>query len=172
MEKLRFNVIPTEWGFVAAALSKHGLRHLILPQPSKEQAFEVLCQKVRDEKLVPDNKDLVLKKLADQLKNYFNGQLVEFSYKLDYNVATVFQRQVWCVARTIPYGSTQTYGWIADKIGDPDSKRAVGQALNANPLPLLVPCHRIIAARGKLGGFGSGTEMKCRLLRLEGTILA
>jgi methylated-DNA-[protein]-cysteine S-methyltransferase len=172
MEKLRFNIMPTKWGHVAAAISKHGIRHLILPQASKEEAFDMLCKKVRDEKLVPDNKELIFKKLAGQLKNYFNGQLVEFSYKLDYNVATVFQRQVWCVARTISFGSKQTYGWIADKVGDPESRRAVGQALNANPIPLLVPCHRIIAARGRLGGFGGGTEVKSKLLRLEGTILA
>ncbi|MCD4812496.1 methylated-DNA--[protein]-cysteine S-methyltransferase [bacterium] len=172
MEKLRFNIIQTDWGFVAAAISKHGLRHLLLPKETKEKAFESLCAKVKDEKLVPDNKDLILKKLTGQLKNYFMGRLVEFTYKLDYNTATIFQRQVWCVTRTIPYGATQTYGWIAEKIGDPESKRAVGQALNANPIPILVPCHRVIAARGRLGGFGGGTEMKSRLLKLEGTILA
>ncbi len=172
MEKLRFNIMQTEWGFVAAALSKRGFRHLILPQAGKEQVFNALCRRVRDEKLVPDNKDLVAKKLNGQLRNYFQGRLVDFNYKLDYDTATVFQRQVWCVARTIPYGSTQTYGWIAEKIGDPDARRAVGQALNANPLPLLVPCHRVIAARGKLGGFGGGPETKSKLLQLEGTILA
>ncbi|MBN1594416.1 MGMT family protein, partial [candidate division FCPU426 bacterium] len=69
-------------------------------------------------------------------------------------------------------GQTRTYGWIAEMIGDPGSKRAVGQALNANPMPLLVPCHRVTAARGRLGGFGGGVEVKSRLLKLEGAILA
>jgi methylated-DNA-[protein]-cysteine S-methyltransferase len=106
------------------------------------------------------------------LRHYFKGQPVDFNLKLDYNVATVFQRQVWCVARTIPYGATRTYGWIAEMMGDPESKRAVGQALNANPLPLLVPCHRVVAAKGRLGGFSGGPEMKLALQKLEGTILA
>jgi methylated-DNA-[protein]-cysteine S-methyltransferase len=61
---------------------------------------------------------------------------------------------------------------VAERLGDPESKRAVGQALNANPLPLVVPCHRVVAANGRLGGFGGGVEMKTRLLKLEGAILA
>jgi len=174
MEKIRFDIISTPWGHVAAGLSKHGLRHLVLPAADKKQAFEQLCRQIRDEQLVPDNKHPVFKRLGQQLKWYFQGRPVEFDFKLDYNVATVFQRQVWCVARTIPHGATRTYGWVADKIGDPDSRRAVGQALNANPLPLLVPCHRGTAVGGKLGGFAGsgGPEFKSRLLKLEGAILA
>ncbi len=172
MEKLRFDIIHTKAGYLAAVLSRHGLRHLILPRLGKQEAFEAVCGRVRDEELVPDNRNAELRALSQQLKNYFKGRPMDFDFKLDYNVATVFQRQVWCVARTIPYGTTRTYGWIAEKIGDPASKRAVGQALNANPLPLIVPCHRVTAARGRLGGFGSGPEMKSRLLKLEGAILA
>jgi methylated-DNA-[protein]-cysteine S-methyltransferase len=174
MEKLSFDIIGTPWGYVAAALSKHGLRHLVLPLPEKHAAFEALCSQIRDEKLVPDTKPIVFKKLAQQLRHYFQGRPVEFNFKLDYNVATIFQRQVWCVARTIPYGATKTYGWVADKVGDPESRRAVGQALQANPLPLLVPCHRVIASGGKLGGFSadSSTEFKTKLLKMEGAILA
>lgn len=172
MEKLRFDILPTAWGFVAIAVSKHGIRHLILPQAAKKTAFEALGKQVRDEKLIPDNKDGVIRSLAIQLANYFKGEQLDWIYKLDYNIATVFQRQVWCVARTIPHGQTRTYGWVAERLGDPGARRAVGQALQANPLPLLVPCHRVTASGGKLGGFSGGAEMKTKLLKLEGAILA
>lgn len=171
MEKLRFDIMHSDWGYVAIGLSKHGIRHLILPRETKQDAFEALCTQTRGEELIPDNKHPLFKKVQVQLRHYLKGQPVEFNLKLDYNVATVFQRQVWCVARTIPYGTTRTYGWIADRMGDPDSKRAVGQALNANPLPLLVPCHRVVAAKGKLGGFAGGSEMKLELQKLEGYLL-
>lgn len=171
MEKLKFIVIETEWGFAAAAVSRLGLRHLILPRPSKDEAFQMLGRETGDAKLAPEPKDPVLKRLAGQLREYFQGRQVAWDYKLDYNIATPFQRQVWSVARTIPYGRTETYGWVARTLGDPDARRAVGQALHVNPLPLLVPCHRVTAARGKLGGFSGGAELKSRLLQLERAIL-
>lgn len=171
MEKLKFDILSTPWGFVAAAVSRHGLRHVLLPEESKPAAFEALCRAVREEKLVPDNKTLEIKQLAVLLKRYFTGRPTEFKLTLDFDTATVFQRQVWCITRTIPFGTTRTYGWIAEMLGDPAARRAVGQALNANPLPLLVPCHRVIAADGKLGGFSGKVELKSRLLRLEHVIL-
>ncbi len=172
MEKIKFDIVNTKWGFVALALSKHGLRHVILPKIKKQDAFDALCLQLHGEELVPDNGNPLLKEMGVKLKHYFQGQPVEFIFKLDYNVATVFQREVWSVARTIPYGQTRTYGWVAERLGDPESKRAVGQALNANPLPLVVPCHRVAAANGRLGGFSAGPEVKTRLLKMEGAILA
>jgi methylated-DNA-[protein]-cysteine S-methyltransferase len=172
MEKIKFDILSTKWGFVALASGKRGLRHLILPQVKKQQAFDILCRQLHGEELVPDDSLPVFRELGAKLKQYFSGRPVEFIYKLDYNVATVFQREVWSVVRTIPPGQTRTYGWVAERLGDPDSKRAVGQALNANPLPLVVPCHRVVAAHGRLGGFGGGVEMKTKLLKLEGAILA
>jgi len=172
MEKIKFDVVNTKWGFVAITLSKHGFRHVILPQAKKQAAFDLLCQQLHGEELVPDDANPLLKELGSKIRQYFAGRPMEFIYKLDYNVATVFQREVWSVARTIPAGQTRTYGWVAERLGDPESKRAVGQALNANPLPLVVPCHRVVAAHGRLGGFGGGPEMKSRLLKLEGAILA
>jgi len=172
MEKLKFNIIKTQWGFVALAVSKHGLRHVILPRENKQAAFDALTQKVNGEILVPDEEHPLLKPLAGKMREYFLGRPVEFNCKLDYNVATVFQREVWSVSRTIDYGTTRTYGWVANRLGDPESKRAVGQALTANPLPIIVPCHRVTGSQGRLGGFSFGTEMKTRLLKLEGAILA
>ena len=82
--------------------------------------------------------------------------------------ATPFQKEVWEAVKTIPYGQTRTYKWVAEKIGNPKAFRAVGQALHINPLAPIIPCHRVIASDNTLGGYGGGPEMKRWLLRLEG----
>ncbi|MDP2600040.1 MAG: MGMT family protein [Deltaproteobacteria bacterium] len=84
--------------------------------------------------------------------------------------ATPFQKRVWRVLQTIPCGETRTYKWVAQKVGKPKAARAVGQACGANPLPLIIPCHRVVASGGKLGGFSLGLAMKKRLLKWEGSL--
>ena len=84
---------------------------------------------------------------------------------------TVFQRAVWAEVACIPYGATTTYGEIAQRIGRSGAARAVGAAVGANPLPILIPCHRVIGAGGSLTGYGGGLEVKAALLRLEGAPL-
>jgi len=86
-------------------------------------------------------------------------------------LGTPFQQKVWKVLQTIPYGETRTYKWVAQKIGKPKAVRAVGQACGANPLPLIIPCHRVVASGNKLGGFSGGLRLKKKLLRREGIIL-
>jgi methylated-DNA-[protein]-cysteine S-methyltransferase len=85
--------------------------------------------------------------------------------------ATDFQRRVWAACAQVPYGATATYAELARIVGSPQGARAVGQALGANPLPVLVPCHRILASDGTLGGYGGGLPMKRGLLALEGVTL-
>lgn len=80
---------------------------------------------------------------------------------------TPFQKKVWRAIQKIPYGETRSYLWIAKKIGKPKAMRAVGQACGANPLPLLIPCHRVVASHQKIGGFTGGLLLKRRLLQLE-----
>ena len=106
------------------------------------------------------------KEAVSQLESYFVGELKEFKLKLDAN-GTDFQRNVWNALASIPYGQTWTYGQLAKHIGKPKASRAVGAANGANPLPIIIPCHRVVAAGGKLGGFGGGLEMKNSLLTLE-----
>ena len=106
------------------------------------------------------------KEAVSQLESYFVGELKEFKLRLDVN-GTDFQRNVWSALATIPYGQTWTYGQLAKHIGKPKASRAVGAANGANPLPIIIPCHRVVAAGGKLGGFGGGLEMKNSLLTLE-----
>ena len=101
-----------------------------------------------------------------QLEAYFRGELREFDLALA-PVGTQFQQEVWSHLRTIPYGETTTYGEIARRLGRPAASRAVGAANGQNPLPIVIPCHRVIGASGALTGFGGGLDIKRRLLALE-----
>ncbi len=81
---------------------------------------------------------------------------------------TPFQRRVWSVLETIPHGEVRSYGWVAERIGMPRASRAVGAANGANPIPIIVPCHRVINADGRIGGYSGGVSIKRKLLELEG----
>ena len=105
--------------------------------------------------------------LMERLKAYFSGYEATFPDKLDLSRATPFQCEVWEATRLIPYGETRSYAWIAGQIKKPGAFRATGQALGRNPFPVIVPCHRVLASNGALGGFTGGIEMKQYLLRLE-----
>jgi O-6-methylguanine DNA methyltransferase len=104
-----------------------------------------------------------------QLRAYFAGQLRRFELPLDLR-GTDFQLRVWRELERIPYGETRSYLEIAEAIGAPRAVRAVGAANGANPIPIVVPCHRVIGASGKLVGYGGGLPLKKRLLQLEGAV--
>ena len=107
-----------------------------------------------------------------ELDGYFKGTLRSFTIPLDYsNRGTKFQRRVWDALREIPYGSVVTYGELAEEIGNPKAARAVGLANNRNPLAIIVPCHRVIGANGRLVGYAGGLSFKRSLLDLEGVTL-
>jgi len=112
----------------------------------------------------------ILNEAEAQLKAYFAGKLTRFDLPLDAQ-GTDFQKTVWHLMREIPYCYTRSYGDLAHDLGS--GPRAVGGACGKNPIPIIVPCHRVLAANGKIGGFsgGSGTETKISLLRLEGVAL-
>lgn len=101
-----------------------------------------------------------------QLQEYFSGERREFDIVLA-PAGTPFQLAVWNALRTIPYGETRSYGEVAKLVGRPAAVRAVGAANGANPLPIVVPCHRVIGSNGSLTGFGGGLDLKRRLLELE-----
>lgn len=105
--------------------------------------------------------------LRRQLADYFTGRRRTFDLPLALE-GTPFQRRVWAALREIPYGETRTYGELAARLGDPKLARAAGAANGANPVSILVPCHRVIGARGTLTGYAGGLDLKAALLRLEG----
>lgn len=109
------------------------------------------------------------KEVQRQLKAYFAGKLKDFDLPLAPQ-GTAFQLQVWKALRTIPYGKTWSYGELARRIRRPDAQRAVGAANGQNPIPVIVPCHRVIGADGSLTGFGGGLPIKQKLLALEGAL--
>jgi O-6-methylguanine DNA methyltransferase len=99
-----------------------------------------------------------------------DGARREFTFPVDWSAGTCFQRKVWKAITRIPYGRVRSYQWVAMRVGGKQYARAVGMALGANPVPIVVPCHRIVAHDGSLGGFSGGLPMKRRLLNLEGTL--
>ncbi|ASZ14923.1 methylated-DNA--[protein]-cysteine S-methyltransferase [Chitinophaga pendula] len=114
-----------------------------------------------------DEQHPVLLETERQLKEYFKGERKEFELELN-PVGTDFQRSVWHILTTIPYGKTLSYGDIARQLGDIKAVRAVGAANGRNPISIVVPCHRVIGASGHLTGFAGGLEAKAYLLTLEG----
>jgi methylated-DNA-[protein]-cysteine S-methyltransferase len=108
---------------------------------------------------------------AEQLGDYFAGRRQDFDLPLAPGGGTDFERAVWRAIADIPYGETDTYGRIATRVGAPDAARDVGVACNHNPLPIVVPCHRVVGASGKLVGFGGGLPRKRFLLELEARVV-
>lgn len=115
-----------------------------------------------------------LAEVKQQLAAYLNGERQAFGLAVDLSGLTEFQQRVLQAARQVPRGQVSTYSQIAKRLGKPGAVRAVGQALRRNPVPIVVPCHRVVAADGSLGGYGGemGSQRKIALLRLEGAWLA
>ena len=112
----------------------------------------------------------VLRETRRQLEAYFDGKLRDFDVPLRLE-GTPFRLRVWEQLQKIPYGQVISYGELARRVGRPNAARAVGGANHHNPISIIVPCHRVIAAGGSLCGYGGGLELKCTLLRLEGVNL-
>ncbi len=108
----------------------------------------------------------VLKETASQLDEYFAGERTDFDVRMELD-GTEFQREVWTELTRIPYGETISYGELARRVGRPSAPRAVGQANGRNPIPVIVPCHRVLASNG-IGGYGGGLKVKRQLLAVEG----
>lgn len=163
-QELRYITFNTDMGWVAILGSAGGLLRVTQPQNSSQQAVQRLGDRVNQATWSPEP----FNDLVERLRSYYCGYQVAFPDRLDFSGATRFQCAVWEAAKRIPYGETRSYGWVAEQIGKPGSARAVGQAMGRNPVAIIVPCHRVIASDGTLGGFGNGLEAKKRLLRLEG----
>ena len=122
--------------------------------------------------LYPDGRESEqsFKTMRFLLDKYLKGERVNFDVEVDISAETPFTQKVLRELRKIPYGEVRTYGWIGKQLGYEMAARAVGQAAGRNPILIIIPCHRVIAGGGKLGGFSSGIEIKKRLLSLEGVL--
>jgi len=161
---MRSCVCNTKLGWVGLAFSKKGLRGATLPQTSAHAAEEELRRRGASEAVDATEAG----DWPQLLRRYASGEPVSFSDGLDLDQGTPFQRRVWQTLLEIPRGETRSYRWVAEQIGRPEAARAVGQAVGANPLAIVVPCHRVVASDGGLGGYGGGLALKETLLRIEG----
>jgi O-6-methylguanine DNA methyltransferase len=154
-------------GWIGLAATERGLRMLTLPVASREAALNALREHYPDAPIVPDNDTLL--EVARQVRAFLHGELREFAVTLDLRGYSSFSLGVWAATSRIAYGQTRTYRWIAEQTGGGGAGiyQAVGSALGANPVPLIIPCHRVIGSDGSLHGFAGGLQMKAQLLALE-----
>jgi O-6-methylguanine DNA methyltransferase len=141
-------------------ISKNGIREILI---NKKQNADAITDATKISPADPRVKDFF-----KQLMEYFNRDRKDFNLSLEI-VGTDFQRKVWNELTKIPYGETVSYGELANRMGDKNLMRAVAAANGANPIPIIIPCHRVIGADGSLTGYGGGLEVKQKLLELEGS---
>lgn len=167
MEKhhvLYFCLVETVLGTMGIIMSQIGLREVILPKPSCTAVCLTALQKYG---IAHETAQAFFSDLPQRFESYFEGNCVDFPDVLDLSNASDFQKSVWETTRSIPYGETRSYSWVAGRSGHDQASRAVGQALGKNPLPIVVPCHRVIAGDGNIGGFSGGIGIKKYLLQME-----
>ena len=161
--KRTITLCQTQAGWVGLLLSPRGLRAFEYPRPSVEEALANLRERWPEAPF----EESAAEELKEQLRRYYAGEPVTFAAKLDLEGYTPFERKVWAATSRIPYGQTRPYSWVAKEVGSPRAYRAVGAALAKNPIPIVIPCHRVLRKDGSLGGYGGGLEMKCTLLEME-----
>jgi len=165
MKPVHLDSLDTPLGRVWAAAGPGALLRVHLPgSGGRGRMLEDLARAFGPVEVASGN--AVTDRFLEELTRYFQGRLSAFRTPLEPR-GTDFQKQVWNVLLRIPCGETRSYAWVAAELGRPRGPRAVGQANARNPLPIIVPCHRVVAADGSLGGFSCGLENKRRLLRLE-----
>ena len=152
-------------GRVYAAASDQGLCHLTLHKTTRRQFVESMEMLY---KTCPSYNEKPFRNFRRDFDRYLLGKPPSFSMPVTLYQGTPFDRVVWKTLAKIPYGQTRSYQWVARKIGLPLASRAVGGACGRNPLPIVIPCHRIISSSGKIGGYTGGLHLKRRFLRLEG----
>lgn len=167
---LRFASFETAAGWCGVAWSPHGIARFRLPEASQR----ALIAKLRRD-AAPGDPPALIADLVARARRYFDGAEANFDdLPLDLDGVAEFQRALYAAIRGLKRGETITYGALAERLGLPkEAARAVGQAMGANPVPLIVPCHRVLAAGGKLGGFSGpgGARQKAEMLALEGVRL-
>ncbi|MFJ1746894.1 methylated-DNA--[protein]-cysteine S-methyltransferase [Streptomyces sp. NPDC088116] len=169
--RVEWAVVSSDIGPLLLAATAHGLVNVVFHAdgPVREKALGQLGDRLGAE-LVESASGRLAEPIR-ALTTYFAGELREFGLPLDWSLCAGFNRQVLReLATGVPYGTVAGYGDLAGRVGQPRAAQAVGAAMGANPLPVIVPCHRVVESDGGLGGFGGGLETKRRLLALEGVL--
>ena len=161
MEKIFYSFMETQFGTLLLASTEKGMKRIMLSGSNQLNQLrqEFGKNQLRENKNFNEN-------AAEQLRQYFQGKRKQFSLPLDLE-GTDFQKQVLRAVQEVLYGTTQSYKEIAQKIGNPRAVRAVGNANRTNPLPIIIPCHRIIGSDGSMTGYGGGIDLKRKLLEFE-----
>ena len=161
---INYAIMSSPIGKLLLAKSTRGLNHIIFEH--NIQQYETIIGNVfPDQKIIKN--DNVLKIEVNQLHEYFSGNRKIFNIKLDMEMPPFYQK-VLNIVNKIPYGRYLSYQEVASKAGNPKATRAAGSANARNPVPVIIPCHRVLASGGKLGGYGGGIKIKKSLLKLEG----
>lgn len=169
MSSQEFSLFDTAVGRCGIAWGEHGIIGVQLPERHESATRARLQRRYPDAREVPPPPHV--RQAIEAIAGLLRGERVDLSvFALDMADVPQFNQTVYAVARTIPAGGTLTYGAIAERLGDRTAARQVGEAMGQNPFPLIVPCHRVLAAGGKLGGFSAagGVTTKLRLLEIEG----
>ena len=163
----RVLLFKSRWGWMGVAESERGVAAIVLPQPSKAAvAADLGVEAIAGQR----SSSVTLRDARKQLVEYLEGTRTSFQLPLDLSRGTAFQRRVWKTLRAIPYGQLWSYRGLASRVGGVQYARAVGGAVGANPLPIVLPCHRVVAQDATIGGFSSGLPAKRKLLALEGSL--
>jgi methylated-DNA-[protein]-cysteine S-methyltransferase len=170
MSNLRYSIFETTSGFCGIAWSDAGITRFQLPAKSAEATERMMRRRALGAE--PGLRTPMVGEVVAAAKRYFEGDETDFAQlELDLGEQDEFCRRVYAAARRIKWGQTTTYGTLAKELGGgPETARDVGQAMASNPIPLIIPCHRVLAAGGKVGGFSApgGAAAKMRMLALEG----
>jgi methylated-DNA-[protein]-cysteine S-methyltransferase len=165
-------VVGTDIGPLLLAATGDGLVNVVFHATDavRDKALERLASRLGAEPVHAPGSPLLAEAIR-QVEAYFRGARHDFDLPLDWSLISGFNRQVLReLATGVPYGSVVGYGELADRVGQPGAAQAVGAAMGANPLPVVVPCHRVVERDGGIGGFGGGLETKRKLLALEGVL--
>ena len=165
-EGVKYCIFETAWGKTGIAWSEQGLCALALPGPSESKIRAAILENFPQ---AAPGASKPISEVIRQIKRYFQGEKIKFQTRLDLFWATPFEAKVYKALLKIPYGETRSYADVAKAINNPGAARAVGMANARNRLPLIIPCHRVIAVDNRLGGFSGpgGVRLKEKLLTLE-----
>lgn len=159
--------VDTPTGRLLVAVTPRGLVRLAFPDEAVDEIVAQLADRISPRILESASATDEVRRELDQ---YFDGSRTTFGVPLDWRLIQGFARRTLRATAKVPFGSTTTYGDLAYAVGSPRAARAVGNALGSNPIPIVVPCHRVLRAGGSIGGYGGGVERKRLLLSLEGSL--